>query len=82
MIFIVAGNYQQFRAWCLDNHRSPQDPKITFISEGAAPRYLYGTRDPQVLWYGTWQQRKDINEIIECVRLRYLPTGNKPCLPA
>lgn len=40
-IYIIAGNYQSARSWCMDSGYSPYDPNVKIISR---PEQLRGVR--------------------------------------
>lgn len=57
---VLAGSYQQFRAWCLDNDRNPRDPSLIYAS---GMHRIRGLRDFDYVVYGTWYARRDALEI-------------------
>jgi hypothetical protein len=70
--FIVTGNYDQFRAFTNKKHRELWDSGIVveytdFIY--ATPESIRGHRNPRGWFWGTWRDRKDIDEIITHLRI-------------
>lgn len=58
---VLAGTYQQFRYWCIDNGRNPHDRLLTYASEAYK---LRGMRDFDFVIYGTFWARRDAEEIV------------------
>lgn len=61
MIYVIAGNYSQFRDFCWRNDLTPRHAKYVgsmYDLRGLGP-------DTQFAAYGTWQERKDIHQIHE-----------------
>lgn len=71
MIYILAGNYQQYIDWLRRNKASSS----TYRYIERADR-LYGLRDFSYLKVGTWYLRKDIEEIKETIKVT---NGNEDC---
>jgi hypothetical protein len=81
ILFVLAETYQQFKAWCLDNDKSSNDPYVKFIYTSNDIR---GEQEFDFTIYGTPHLRRDFNEIMsflildESVRRRanYVKTSN------
>lgn len=67
-VFVMAGNYQEYLAWCRVNDRRPTDQ--------ANNRYLKdvymlrGVSNPRVEYYGTYDERRDLLEVQRLIRVR------------
>lgn len=67
-VYVLAGNYQQFGQWCSDRKISRYDRRVRYIAGRAD---LLGAH--QGMWYikvGTWEDRRDIEEIRDVLRTR------------
>lgn len=58
--FVLAENYQQFRAWCEDTRTAPRDAVFVNLAESIRGFIIPASA---VVRYGTWYERKDIKEI-------------------
>lgn len=71
---VVALNHVHFRAWCIDNKRSPHDPRIRCIStsDGGFERRLHGLwlEETEVVFYGPWQEGKFWMAVSRTIRQR------------
>ena len=67
--FVIANGFSQFRSWCRENKVSPDSPLVCYIADGEADK-LRGIRNPTVVYYGTYYERKDFFDIKEFVQLR------------
>jgi len=71
-VFVIAGNYQQFRDFVrLYGKADPQ--RYRYVANAD---YLRGIRcsEKDILYYGTWSSRRDIEEIemhVKLVTTRY-----------
>ncbi|MGW8324058.1 MAG: hypothetical protein ACWGNI_00050 [Desulfobacterales bacterium] len=68
-IFVVAGNEKEYRSWCRENQVSPLSPLVCSIPENCS-YWLEDTINPQVEFYGTYYDRRDISEIKDLVAAR------------
>jgi len=60
-ILIVAGNYQEFKDYCLQNKINPLlNKKIKYVLDIEC---LYGICDCIFIYYGTYRRRKDYWDI-------------------
>ena len=64
MIFIFAGNINQFYEFCLEADISPTCYNIKYLS---SEHDLYGQNDMSIVEYGTWDKRKDCNNIVKLI---------------
>ena len=67
---VIAGSYGQYKCFLRENNLTPND---TFYL--ADPNQLRGLRDIEVIRYGTFYMRSDINDIEE--RLQLIEKGDK-----
>ena len=63
MRYVVAGNYDQFKKWLRETNRSPSE--YAYVS---CVQNLIGLSEIEGYFVGTWQQRKDLQHIIEYIR--------------
>lgn len=54
---VLARNLQAFHAWCRDNHRSPRDRTLLYVSGPHALRGL--TEGAVIVRHGAWRDRLD-----------------------
>jgi hypothetical protein len=64
-IYVLAGNYEEFRTYLQHNNLSPKD--AVYIDSRLR---LLGTENPKVFKVGTWYTRDDRYWIEEEIRLR------------
>lgn len=57
---ILAGTYQQFLNWCKENMVSPLSRDVFYIADRDS---LLGLHDVEVIKYGTWYERTDLEDI-------------------
>jgi hypothetical protein len=63
LLWVIAGNYEQYSCWCIENGISPGDhARVRYVS---GPQCLMGHR---ILWAnvrytGTWSDRPDLRFI-------------------
>lgn len=62
--YILTGNYQQYENYLREFKKSPM--KSVYISD---PKVIYGIARPNVIRYGTWYLRRDIDEIEEILSI-------------
>jgi hypothetical protein len=67
--YIIAGNYNEFRTWCLYHKVSTGSPLVEYIPEGQGEKILRGLRNPEVEVIGTYRDRKDFSELENVVRI-------------
>ena len=63
MIFIIAGNHQQYRDWCIKNHYRTG---ATYVDN---PSRLKGYNQPHGKFVGTWYERDDIYVILNLLKI-------------
>ena len=63
MIFIIAGNHQQYRDWCMKNHHRTG---ATYVDN---PSRLKGYNQPHGKFVGTWYERDDIYVILNLLKI-------------
>ena len=63
--FIVAGNYQQYKDFC--NQYDLDRNEYTYIDHYSK---LYGQDDVEVYYVGSYETRKDLQEIMETAQTR------------
>ena len=63
MIFIIAGNHQQYRDWCMKNHHRTG---ATYVDN---PSRLKGYDQPHGKFVGTWYERDDIYVILSLLKI-------------
>jgi hypothetical protein len=68
-IVVVAGNYQQFVAFCHDNGFNPRQRGLIYAGR---PESLRGLGPVEVVYTGTAYERRDFAEIYD--RLRIMDT--------
>ena len=62
--FVVAGDYLQFTLWCREVLEMHTDQAVNLGAKFVrAPLTFQGQRDFDIVYYGTYQQRRDIEEI-------------------
>lgn len=72
---VVAGNYHQYVNWCEENKVKPIGIEARYISSWEDMR---GFRDAEIIYYGTYYERKDIHRIKEEARwLNPSPGGDR-----
>ena len=71
MIFVVAGNYQQFQRWCHENKINPRDHhKVLYFGSERSVRGCRITSEDQLVYTGTTHpQAEEIQKAIEIARL-------------
>jgi len=67
-IFVIAGNHREFHFWCNENRVSSSSPLVKYIPEGEGNRVLFGIKNPEIVCFGTYNQRKDFRELENLVR--------------
>jgi hypothetical protein len=68
---LVAGNFAEARL-AMDNIDEP----VEHISEGNTKAYYSIDRYTPIYMYGTYEDRKDFDEILKLIKLRALMTRN------
>jgi hypothetical protein len=71
--YVVAGNCREFEEWCHEKMVSKHSPLVQYIPEFQAEVILVGTKNPDVICYGTYNDRKDIVEVNNVIRNRCRP---------
>jgi hypothetical protein len=66
-VYVLAGNHQQFIYWLRQHYEMLKYKEYVYIS---GPEVLLGTRNPKVVYYGSWIDRKDVNDIMDTIRSR------------
>lgn len=61
---VFAGNYREFEFWCRENGRHPRDRNLIYASEWYR---LQGLSDLDVVYYGTYDLRRDYFQIMESI---------------
>ncbi len=65
MKFILAGNPKEFFKWCAINNENPHlGNRVRFIHDKDV---MLGRINPEVIKYGTWNTRKDADEILKII---------------
>jgi hypothetical protein len=67
-LYILAKNNQEFKYFCFVNGLNPGSRFIHYIID--AQRQLQGTKEPRVVYYGRYHERKDYLEIAAMLRAR------------
>lgn len=65
-ICVVAGDYQEFRAWCQEQRLSWSNPEVVYVRSQAD---LVGRRNIYVVHTGTWARRRDLVSISETLAI-------------
>ena len=65
--YIVAGNYAEYQAWLKEKGFTPQE--YVYVDN---VNTLRGTANPHGFYVGSWERRKDINDISTEIRLRQM----------
>lgn len=68
-IFVVAKTARQFEQWCKENRIHKSSDLVCYIPENDGPRILSGIINPQIIYYGNYYDRNDIDKIKELVKL-------------
>lgn len=76
-IFVVAGNYRQFCFWCDENKISKNSPLVSYIDESYGIYKMQGISNPNVVYYGTYYKRNDIEEIELFIKSRTFKPDQK-----
>jgi hypothetical protein len=74
-IYVIAGNPREFAQWCHEKLVSPHSPLVCYV-EGV--QSLKGLRDPTLVTYGTYYNRKDYGDLENLVR--YICRPPKPSI--
>ncbi|HEX5566003.1 MAG TPA: hypothetical protein VFY14_03520 [Streptomyces sp.] len=64
-VVVLAGNLREFRAWCIDNGRSPHDPRVIYASSW---HKLRGLTDVEIIRYGRWWNHPDMKRLEEAAQ--------------
>ena len=72
-VFVIAGNSREFNNWCLEKRVSASSPLVKFIPEGMGLQILSGIKNPKIVAFGTYSQRKDFFELNNLIREKTRP---------
>jgi hypothetical protein len=64
-LFVIAGNRQQYDNWCSMVIRAKRYGPETFFIYVSGVDTLRGTSDPDGICVGSWQNRSDIQDILQ-----------------
>jgi hypothetical protein len=67
MIYVISGNYAQFLKFCSERNISSRD--AIYIDSAYKLKGKIITKDDEVVYYGTWSERKDIDLIQRELRI-------------
>jgi len=68
--FVIAGDYRQFSDWCREALEMGTVPAIELgVRYVERADKLYGYREFDVIYYGTYYDRRDIQEILAVVSM-------------
>lgn len=67
--FIVAGNGSEFLYWCRENQCNPYDKFILCIRDSGSLRGYVIFPEDEVIYYGTYYNRRDLVEIENEIRV-------------
>jgi hypothetical protein len=73
-IYVIAGNRSEFDEWCRSNMVSSHSPLIRYVGEGQGDM-LRGLRNPNIIPYGSYHERRDFIELEELIRTLNRPIG-------
>lgn len=69
--YVIAGNYQQYKQWLNETNRSPNE--FVYVD---GVQNLIGLQEVHGYFIGTWNERKDIVEVIKYIRaINKIPMG-------
>jgi hypothetical protein len=57
---VIAGSHEEYHTWCYENKT---DPRHNIYARDVYSIKGVSARPEDVVYYGTWQNRKDIREI-------------------
>lgn len=69
-IYVIAYDYVQFLEYCRLNKINPYSHLIVYVRD---VKQIVGVVNPEVVYYGTWYDRKDIYDLKEMIRLMTRP---------
>jgi len=64
MKYVISGTYEEFKRWLYETNRPASE--YAYVS---CVQNLFGVTDIEGYFIGTWQQRKDLQHIIEYIRV-------------
>ncbi len=67
---VIAGNYSEFSEWCKNIGINIKNPLIRYIEQDTGIFTLYGYRDLNVAYVGTYYKRNDISDIEKFIATR------------
>jgi hypothetical protein len=64
--YVIAGNFEQYRAFVKKKTAEALDQKLEYSSHNyvSSPEVFRGMRNPKGYFIGSWRQRNDIREIL------------------
>ena len=64
--YVIAGNFEQYRAFVKKKTAEALDQKLEYPNPNyvSGPEVFRGVRNPKGYFIGSWRQRKDIREIL------------------
>jgi hypothetical protein len=62
---VLAGNFREFKFWCMENNVNPRDRNVIYASE---PHRIRGLGPIRYVLYGTWYSRRDAWEMLDYLK--------------
>lgn len=70
---ICAGNFLEFRQWCREQDVNPYSKRVIFADDGEKLRGFETPSEDCIIVYGTFWNRPDAQDVMECARQRVRP---------
>jgi hypothetical protein len=67
-VYVIAGSNREFESWCQDNRVHPSSPLVRYIPEFEGNKILRGQKNPEIISFGTYNKRRDRDELENLIR--------------
>lgn len=71
VLYVIANGYVQFLEYCRFNKVNPHSHMVVYVDDA---KKICGVINPNVVFYGTYHDRKDINELKDIIKAHSRPS--------